>query len=96
MFEPLPKELGNYDSIRLFYLPQCLPGSVEKKCEILRYLKDRLHEGGCVYGTTVSGKGVEHNFFGRAILTLGNEKVVFTNRDDSEEGFVRELRVYYC
>ena len=73
----------------------CLPGSVQKKCEIFSHLKDRLNEGGCVYGTTILGKGVEHNFFGREILRLGNSKGFFTNRNDSEEGFVKELMVYF-
>ena len=50
IFEPLPKELGNFDSISLFYLMHCLPGSVEKKCQIFGHLKDRLNDGGCVYG----------------------------------------------
>ena len=95
IFEPLPKELGNSDSISLFYLMHCLPGSVEKKCQIFKHLKDRLNDGGCVYGATILGAGVEHNIFGRAILTLGNSKGFFTNRDDSEAGFVKAMGVYF-
>ena len=95
IFEPLPKELGNFDSISPFYLMHCLPGSVEKKCEIFGHLKDRLNDGGCVYGATILGAGVKHNIFGRAILTLGNSKGFFTNRDDSEAGFVNALGAYF-
>ena len=95
IFEPLPKKLGNFDSISLFYLMHCLPGSVKEKCQIFGHLKDRLNDGGCVYGATILGAGVKHNIFGRAILTLRNSKGFFTNRDDSEAGFANALRVYF-
>ena len=95
IFEPLPKYLGNFDSISLFYLMHCLPGSVEQKCQIFGHLKERLNDGGCVYGATILGAGVEHNFFGRAILMLGNSKGFFTNMNDSEAGFENALKVYF-
>lgn len=95
IFEPLPAELGDYDSISMFYLLHCLPGTMAEKCSIFGHLQKRLREGGCVYGATILGSGVQHNGFGNMILNYGHQEGFFCNRDDSEESLAGELGKYF-
>lgn len=54
IFEPLPSELGEFDSMNMFYFLHSLPGSPEDECSIFEHLKRNLTENGCVYGSTFS------------------------------------------
>lgn len=88
IFTPLPQNLrGRYDSIALFYVFHCLPGPLRKKAvDVFRNVVPALAPGGVVYGTTILGEGVRHNWLGNRLLGLYNKKGIFGNREDSEEG----------
>ncbi|KAL1994059.1 hypothetical protein VTN49DRAFT_2728 [Thermomyces lanuginosus] len=95
--QPLPEDQlhsEQFDSIALFYLFHCVPGG-SQKVQLLRRLKPYLAEGGVVYGATVLGQGVQHNFIGRLLLALYNRKGIFSNWDDSQEMFENELRQHF-
>lgn len=42
IFEPLPSELGEFDSMSMFYFLHSLPGSLEDECSISEHLKRNL------------------------------------------------------
>jgi SAM-dependent methyltransferase len=89
--QTLPLE-GVYDSISLFFLLHCLPGSLEEKMELFPALKPHLAQKGVVYGSTILGKGVQHNWFGTRLMNFYNSKGIFGNREDGED----EIRQALC
>lgn len=89
--EPLPLT-GVYDSISTFFLIHCLPGPLERKMVLFTNLKPHLAENGTVYGTTILGKDVKHNLFGRILMNVYNRRGIFSNWDDGE----KEIREALC
>ena len=92
-----------YDAIALFYLLHCLPGTMDRKADVFAGLKHHLSETGTLYGATILGEGVPHNFIGRVLMRIYNRKGIFGNRDDSAEGLRRaldqhfsEVQMTYC
>ncbi|KAI9060741.1 S-adenosyl-L-methionine dependent methyltransferase [Trametes sanguinea] len=88
VFEPLPETMhGNFDSAALLYVFHCLPGSFPRKAtDVFANIVPALAPGGIVYGTTVLGKGVPHNWLGRQLMAFYNSKGVFGNTQDTEDG----------
>ncbi|KAJ3556160.1 hypothetical protein NM688_g2177 [Phlebia brevispora] len=97
VFQPLPQSLGTqFDSISLFYLFHCLPGAFpEKGTDVLSRLAPVLARDGTLYGATILGKGVSHNWFGRRLMGLYNKKGIFGNTEDSVEGLTEALKHYF-
>jgi ubiquinone/menaquinone biosynthesis C-methylase UbiE len=81
-----------YDSISLFYLLHCLPGTMDDKETAIANLKRYLSKGGVLYGATILGNEAAHNPMGRMLLKLYNDKGVFHNMGDTLEGLQRMLR----
>jgi ubiquinone/menaquinone biosynthesis C-methylase UbiE len=76
-----------YDSIALNYLLHCLPGTITEKggplfTQLQRFLKP---SGGRLFGSTILGQGVRHNFVGQRLMRLYNKKGIFGNQFDSED-----------
>ena len=89
-----PVELGEdeFDSIGLNYLLHCLPGALEAKtAAVLRNLAGRLKPGGVLFGSTILGRGVDHNALGRMLMRLYNRQGIFANADDDPGGLERGL-----
>ncbi|MFY9578639.1 MAG: class I SAM-dependent methyltransferase [Gaiellaceae bacterium] len=87
-------ELGDvrYDSIGMNFLPHCLPGRLEEKAAtVARNLLPYLEPGGVLFGSTVLGRGVRHNAFGRILIRAYNKKGIFSNLADDREGLQRAL-----
>jgi Methyltransferase domain len=76
-----------YDSIAINYLLHCLAGPMpEKGSQLLARLIDFLEpSGGRLFGATILGDGVQHNAFGKKLMTLYNRNGIFGNQSDSEE-----------
>ncbi|KAJ5777273.1 hypothetical protein N7520_000519 [Penicillium odoratum] len=91
VLQPLPLT-GVYDSVSIFFLVHCLPGPVENKMALFTNLKPYLAENGKIYGTTVLGKDVSHNWFGWILMFLYNWQGIFSNWDDGE----KEIREALC
>lgn len=89
--QPLPLN-GVYDSISTFFLIHCLPGPLERKMVLFTNLEPHLAENGTVYGTTILGKDVSHNIFGRILMSIYNRRGIFSNWDDGE----KEIRDHLC
>jgi SAM-dependent methyltransferase len=84
IMQPLPlAEQESFDSISMFYLLHCLPGSFDDKEKAIANLKTRLAPSGSLYGATILGDGAEHNWFGRRLMAAYNRKGIFGNAKDS-------------
>ena len=91
---PLPCDRigGPFDSVSLVNLLHCLPGPPSRKAGILVRLKHLLTTNGALFGSTVLGKGVRHNWIGGALLRLYNLTGVMDNLPDDAESFVGPLQ----
>lgn len=85
----------HFDSIALFYLLHCLPGSMTDKAAVFGHLKHHLAENGVLYGATILGDGVGHNAMGRKLMTVYNRKGIFGNRGDTLDGLHRSLKTHF-
>jgi ubiquinone/menaquinone biosynthesis C-methylase UbiE len=86
-----PADTG-YDSISLFYLLHCLPGTMDDKETAIANLKRYLSKDGVLYGATILGDEAAHNAIGRMLLRLYNDKGVFHNMADTLNDLQRMLR----
>ena len=87
VMQPLQIMQGKqFDSIALFYLLHCLPGSMADKQCVLRHLTPCLSADGVLYGATILGTAAGHRGIGRYLMNLYNRKGIFGNRDDTLEG----------
>ncbi|HEX7817655.1 class I SAM-dependent methyltransferase [Dyella sp.] len=96
VFEPamsLPDR--HYDSIALFYLLHCLPGSMKEKVRVFENLKPKLAQGGKLYGATILGDAAEHNRFGRKLMDIYNRKGIFGNRLDTLDALHEALHTHF-
>lgn len=91
---PLPMN-EKFGSISLMYLLHCMPGPPERKAAIFGHLKHNLTDDGVLFGATVLGKGVQHNWAGRLLMSIYNSKGIFGNWDDGVEVFLRELKLHF-
>lgn len=81
---PLTIEHVEFDSIALNYLLHCLSGNLLKKRNVFRNLKPLLNKnGGVMFGSTILGQGVEHNFLGKKLMKTYNAKGIFGNTEDN-------------
>ncbi|KAI1154987.1 methyltransferase domain-containing protein [Nemania diffusa] len=90
--EPPPKELKNsvFDSISMFNLFHCVPGS--EKLVAFSLYKDLLADGGVLTGCTVLGGSHATNWFNYLYVKLYNRIGLFHNWDDKKEDFEHALR----
>lgn len=93
VMHPLPEALRErYDSISLFYLLHCLPGSLNEKGTALSHLTSLLQPDGVLFGATILGKGVKHNRLGRKLMHTYNRKGIFHNQNDDLFSLQAELK----
>jgi SAM-dependent methyltransferase len=96
VFIPLPKRLeGYYNSVSMFYLLHCLPGDMVAKSPIIGNVASTLKASGTLYGATILGKGVEHNAFGRKLISVYNKKGIFCNNLDALDTLHAALSVHF-
>lgn len=96
VLEPLDAAVGPFDSIALFYLLHCLPGSLAQKGRAFAQLAPVLAPGGVVFGATILGDVAGHNGFGQRLMTLYNRKGIFGNAGDTLEDLERELHRHFA
>lgn len=96
VFEPYPKALHDqFDSISMFYLLHCLPGNIWGKNLVIHNAAQALTDNGTLYGATILGDGVVHNRFGQKLMHIYNQKGIFSNTKDSEEGLTQILSEHF-
>lgn len=97
VFLPLGADhVGRYDSISLFYLLHCLPGTMTEKATVFANLKPCLNAGGVLFGATILGDAAAHNGFGRKLMEVYNKKGIFGNRSDTVEGLRSALGAHFA
>ena len=90
---PFPKEIQKkYGSVSCFYLLHCLSGD---KRSVIENLSTLLNEKGVLYGATILGKAVNHNVFGKKLMSVYNEKGIFGNMEDSLQDFKEIFESYF-
>ncbi|KAI0775356.1 hypothetical protein BC629DRAFT_1582977 [Irpex lacteus] len=97
-FNLAPEGIQNtpFEAVSLFYLFHCLPGTISDKArKVFGNLTPLMESNGTVYGATILGKGVQHNWIGRALVKLWNSKGVFDNYEDDVEGLTSALKEHF-
>lgn len=96
VFEPYPAALHDqFDSISMFYLLHCLHGNISTKTCVIRNAAQALTDDGTLYGATIVGDGVVHNTFGQKLMSIYNQKGIFSNTEDSKEGLKQMLSEHF-
>jgi len=80
-----PADTG-YDSISLFHVLHCLPGTMDDKETAIANLKRYLSKTGVLYGVTILGAEANHNPIGRRLLKIYNDKGIMHNMADTLDG----------
>jgi SAM-dependent methyltransferase len=81
-----------FDSISLMYLLHCLAGPPAEKTQlVLANLKPYLSDRGTLFGATILGKGVRHNWFGRILMRYYNRIGIFNNYADGKDEILDAL-----
>jgi SAM-dependent methyltransferase len=92
---PLCLDIPRFDSVGVFNLIHCLPGTMETKGAVFRQVRALLNPEGVLFGSTVLGKGIRSNALSRLVLKLANAARVMSNREDDPSGLHRNLSLYY-
>lgn len=90
--KPLPLGRERFESISLMYLLHCMPGPPERKTAIFDHLKTNLTDNGVLFGSTILGRGAEHNLAGKTLMYLYNRAGVFGNSQDGAAIFIESLK----
>ncbi|KAL1956034.1 hypothetical protein VTO42DRAFT_7849 [Malbranchea cinnamomea] len=84
--------LTQFDSIGLMGILHCLPPPIKNKTQVFANVKKYLSPEGTLFGITLLGKGVQHNWMGRILMWYMNKNGYFGNTDDAKEEFVEALQ----
>ncbi|HEX8594885.1 MAG TPA: class I SAM-dependent methyltransferase [Pseudomonas sp.] len=97
VFQPLSdQQVATVDSISLFYLLHCLPGTMADKAVVFAHLKTRLAADGVLFGATILGDEANHNGFGSTLMAVYNKKGIFGNRTDTVAGLRSALAQHFA
>jgi SAM-dependent methyltransferase len=85
VLEPFRLPEAPFDSVGLNYLLHCLPGTMAEKNAVFGHIAPQLRPGGVLFGSTILGRGVQHNAVGRTLMAAYNRKGIFSNREDDAD-----------
>ena len=88
---PVSQDIQKFDSVGLNYLLHCIPGTIESKAVIFDHLRTLIKPDGVIFGSTLLQDGVPRSLSAKHLMTVYNEKGIFSNRADHLTGLVREL-----
>jgi SAM-dependent methyltransferase len=96
VMNPLPYSVcQGMDSISMFYLLHCLPGTMADKSQVFGNLKSHLSPHGVLYGATILGESIGHNGFGKRLMAIYNRKGIFGNQHDTSAGLEHALTQHF-
>lgn len=95
VLRPIDIGLSGFDSIGLNYLLHCLPGNLRSKSIVFENVKPLLNKGGVVFGSTILGHDVAHNFIARRLLRVYNTKRFFSNLADCQKDLETGLKASF-
>ncbi|WP_437786882.1 class I SAM-dependent methyltransferase [Sorangium sp. So ce1097] len=93
---PIPFDGEKFDSIGVNHVVHCLPGTMREKGVAFQNLKALMKSGAVLFGATVLGRGVNHNFLGAKWLEYSNQKGVLDNLRDSAEDLKTVLEEHFA
>jgi SAM-dependent methyltransferase len=85
VLEPWGLPPDSVDSIGVFNLLHCLPGSLPGKAVVLEHARTVLRRHGTLFGSTILGQGAHHNWLARRQLAAANWRGIMCNRQDRLE-----------
>ena len=85
VLKPLPVS-GPFASAALHLVIHCLPGPLERKARAVANVAAVLAPDGVLFGASVLGRGADHRWIARRVLTAFNRQGGFDNLDDTEDG----------
>lgn len=91
VLRPFVLDVPAFDSISLFYLLHCLPGTMADKAIAFEHLGALLRPAGTLFGATVVNDPARSNPGASALTSLYNRLGVFSNEADDEASLRREL-----
>jgi Methyltransferase domain len=95
VLEPIDIGSSGFGSIGLNYLLHCLPGDLKSKSIVFENLRPLLKDGGTIFGSTILGRGVKHNFLALKLMRAYNARGIFSNQSDSPEDLEAGLRAHF-
>lgn len=95
VLQPVHIGSSGFRSIGLNYLLHCLPGDLKSKSIVFHNVKPLLKDGGVIFGSTILGRGVKHNFLAKRLMQAYNARGIFSNRSDSQEDLEAGLRAHF-
>lgn len=89
-FDP---KIGQFDSVAAHFLFHCVPGTWDgEKGAAISHIAGVVSDDGVFFGTTVLGKSVKHNRFGKMLMAIYNGRTgIFHNATDDEAGLTAAL-----
>ena len=96
ILQTIPLDIPGFDSISLYYLLHCLPGTMKTKTVAFAHLKPLMNEGGLLFGSTILGEGKPFNFLGRRLMNSFNASGVFTNTQDNLADLEQGLSTHFA
>jgi len=91
VFDPMPFDGPQFDSIGMNYLLHCLPGTMESKSVVFDNLLEVLNPGGVIFGSTLVADEERQGWAARKLMAIYNRKGIFSNREDSTEALEKVL-----
>lgn len=95
IFQDLPFNDIQFDSIGLNYLIHCLPGTIRDKAKIFENINPCLSPKGTIFGATVLGKDLRLNFVAKKLMNTYNKHQIFCNLEDDLAGLKEVLNKHY-
>ena len=95
ILQPIEQVNKTFDSIAANYLLHCLPGDFTTKSAAIGHLKSLLNDQGVLFGTTILAKDQKHNFLGKKLITIYNQKGIFGNLQDDLPGLESMLKQHF-
>jgi hypothetical protein len=83
---PIDTDRGPFDSVAANFVMHCVPGTWHEKGSAFTRIAEVTTDDGVFFGSTILGKGVQHNALGTGLVALYNKLKVFHNRDDDLDG----------
>lgn len=96
VLQPIEFDRPGFDSMALFYLFHCLPGSLDFKAVAFDNLMPLMNPGAVISGATLLQGGVERGRAARWLMETYNRKGVFANRDDRLADLVSVLEARFA
>lgn len=96
VLQPVDIGVSRFDSIGLNYLLHCLPGDLVSKSIVFQHLKIMLNDGGVVFGTTILGQDVGHNFLSARLMKIYNAKGIFSNLSDRQRDLEDAVKAHFA